>query len=170
METGHWSDRLAECCGAVSLAGGAGASALLLAPLFSVVPAALAGVAIVLGAVSGWALVCAVPSNGGARPLATFAVEPVVDLLRGEHHAGELLLDDLIPKAEPSRVVQLFAPNSPVTPGQLQARMAALLAEPDRAARAAAGPPPWAGPPRTPDASEALHAALNEIRRSLLAG
>ena len=74
-----------------------------------------------------------------------------------------LALDDILAELEPeSRVVRLFDPKAmppPPTPGQLQSRIADHLG--DGAPRSA--------PSKTPasDASQALSAALAELRRSL---
>lgn len=67
----------------------------------------------------------------------------------------ELILDDILAKLGPnSRVVRLFDPAAMPTPGQLNARI-------ERHLRAEEGD-------TTPtDASEALHQALAELRRSL---
>ena len=70
-----------------------------------------------------------------------------------------MLLVDALQKAEPdSRVVQLFARQSMPTPGQLK----------DRIDRHLAGTPRQPLPiVPAPDASQALYAALNELKRSL---
>ena len=79
------------------------------------------------------------------------------DRLQAEHSAGEepLLLDDPLPGAESdSRVVQLFDRKAMPTPGQLQSRIDDHLGH--------------ASPrPAQSDASQALAAALAELRRSL---
>jgi hypothetical protein len=67
----------------------------------------------------------------------------------------ELVLDDVLAKLGPdSRVVRLFDPASMPTPGELQARIDRHLSGGGRSS-----PPP--------DASQALHDALAELRRSL---
>jgi hypothetical protein len=70
-----------------------------------------------------------------------------------------LLLVDALGKAEPeSRVVQLFADQPMPTPGQLRERIDRHLA----------GAPRHPSPTiAAPDASQALYAALNELKRSL---
>jgi hypothetical protein len=80
-----------------------------------------------------------------------------------EEEDDALLLEDALPKAEPeSRVVRLFAHPPMLTPGQLK----------DRIDRHLAGGPPTSAalsrisPPQV-DASEALYAALDELKRSL---
>ena len=67
----------------------------------------------------------------------------------------ELLLEDVLAGPEPdSRVVRLFDPAEMLTPGQLH----------DRIDRHLSG----SGPPAaSPDASQALHQALADLRRSL---
>ena len=68
---------------------------------------------------------------------------------------GELLLGDVLAELRPSaRVIQLFDPASMPTPGELQARIDRHLHSSDSR-------------PAPPDASEALHQALADLRRSL---
>lgn len=70
--------------------------------------------------------------------------------------AGEpLMLDDVLAQLGPdARIVRLFDPAAMPTPGQLQARIDRHLDQ--------------EGPPgASPDASQALHEALAELRRSL---
>jgi hypothetical protein len=92
-----------------------------------------------------------------------FAVPPIVvepqgellltDADRLQPPAGELILDDVLEEVAPdSRVVRLFDPSAMPTPGQLQERI-------DRHLGGLAEAPP--------DASQALHEALDELRRSL---
>ena len=70
-------------------------------------------------------------------------------------HVDELVLDDVLAKLEDlSRVVRLFDRSAMPTPGELKSRIDAHLEE---------GPQPNA----TPDASQALHDALSELRRTL---
>jgi hypothetical protein len=72
-----------------------------------------------------------------------------------ESGGGELLLDDILAELEPdARVVRLFDVNAMPTPGQLQANIDRHLGSSDL--RYA-----------PPDASDALHHALAELRRSL---
>lgn len=67
----------------------------------------------------------------------------------------ELVLDDVLAKLGPdSRVVRLFDPASIPTPGELQARIDRHLSAEGRSSL-------------LPDASQALHDALAELRRSL---
>ncbi len=68
-------------------------------------------------------------------------------------NSDELILDDILVELQPdSRVVRLFDPAAMPTPGQLKARIDRHLSE------------PTAG---LADASQALHEALAELRRSL---
>ena len=72
-----------------------------------------------------------------------------------------LLLEDALPGAETvSRVVQLFASPDVLTPGELKQRIDRHLAGAPRRTHAEM-------PPRGADASEALYAALDDLRRSL---
>jgi hypothetical protein len=65
-----------------------------------------------------------------------------------------LLLDDILAQLGPdSRVVRLFDPDAMPTPGQLKSRIERHL-EPG-------------GHPEIPDAGQALHDALDELRRSI---
>ena len=73
----------------------------------------------------------------------------------GDGECGELLLDDILAELRPdARVVRLFDVNAMPTPGQLQASIDRHLSSADT--RSA-----------PPDASDALHHALAELRRSL---
>ena len=82
-------------------------------------------------------------------------------LLEDVFDDGTLLLDDVLaqPVAE-SRVVQLFATQPASTPGELKARIDSHLAGSPRFR-------PTHAPSPAPDASGALYAALDELRRSL---
>ena len=113
------------------------------------------------------------------HPLPAFAVEPIIvdDVLELTDVAEEpllldtvyddpvedlaLLLEDALPLANPdSRVVQLFAAQPIPTPGQLKDRIDRHLAIGSmHLVRDFEGP--------APDASDALFAALNELKRSL---
>jgi len=76
-------------------------------------------------------------------------------LVAASPEAQPLLLDDILTELGPqSRVVRLFDPKAMPTPGQLKSRIDSHL---DHAP----------APPATSDASEALSAALAELRRSL---
>ncbi|MGZ2411731.1 hypothetical protein ACUXST_001128 [Sphingomonas sp. F9_3S_D5_B_2] len=68
--------------------------------------------------------------------------------------AEELVLDDVLAEmGEDSRVVRLFDRAAMPTPGELQARIARHIDSSEQ--------------PGLPDASNALHEALNELRRAL---
>lgn len=70
------------------------------------------------------------------------------------NQADVLVLDDILAEIGPgARVVRLFDPGSMPTPGQLKSRIDSHLHRQDAAA--------------FPDASQALHEALAELRRSL---
>ncbi len=73
--------------------------------------------------------------------------------------ADELILDDILAELGPeSRVVRLFDRAAMPTPGQLNARIERHLRE---------APPQQVQRLQPADASEALHEALAELRRSL---
>ena len=169
--TGHWADLAAELCGAIALSCGFGVSAWLAAPLAALPPTGLAAAGAALGGLAGWAIVRAAPGAVVPRAMPEFQIAQVTDLVGNEPLTGTVLLDNPIEQAELSRVVQLFDPPAADTPGVLQARIAAHLGGLGRAMALAEGesPAPWNGSPAIPDASDALHAALAEIRRSLRA-
>lgn len=167
---GNWADRLAELCGSSALAGGLGASAWLVAPLTTFSPVALVGLAASLGGLVGWLIVHAAPAKPAKQSLPLFEIDSLADLTCDPPRFDELLLlEEGASPAETSRVVQLFGPASTETPGALQARIAAHLGDTSRAFVPVSDEPQamCAGSPHMPDASEALHAALAEIRRSL---
>lgn len=79
----------------------------------------------------------------------------LTDRYEPEQPSEPLILDDILAQIEPnSRVVSLFDRDSMPTPAQLKSRIDAHLG------RGPAGPPPA-------DASQALHDALAELRRSM---
>lgn len=144
----------------------------------AVVPAAAAGFA-VLKLAPNWALAAAAGTFALAylamqmvRPeprthaLAGFelaqidALPQAGELLLEDIHAeeaGELLLEDALPSPQAdSRVIKLFAVDAIPTAGQLKARI-------DRHLATAARPDVQ----QVPDASDALFAALADLRRSL---
>jgi len=181
-------DWLADVLGAGALAVAAGYAAFKAAPTFSL-PApqtmtASGFAAFALGALA----MRAVGSPNHHLPIGEFAVaalnheEAPEELLLDTVYQEPLLLDqlaeeepllledvfdddhamllvDALQKAEPdSRVVQLFAHQPMPTPGQLK----------DRIDRHLAGTPRQPLPiVPAPDASQALYAALNELKRSL---
>jgi len=78
-----------------------------------------------------------------------------VDAGDGSEHVDELVLDDVLAKLEDlSRVVRLFDASAMPSPGELKHRIDRHLD----------GPSPSSPPP---DASQALHDALSELRRTL---
>jgi hypothetical protein len=127
-------------------------------------------VAICIGAcfylVSNQALARATVSGRSMRSatfdLFTIPVEPTVEeLLLTEVHAPKsevpdaLVLDDILAELGPdSRVVRLFDRTAMPTPAQLKSRIDAHL---DRSTTEV----------RAPDATQALHEALAELRRSM---
>lgn len=159
-------DWLAELCGALAPAAAAGFAAFKLAPLFSFAPAT----ALTASSLGVFALAFAAMRSVDPEPqqheLPEFPVEPIEpsELLlddRYEEPDDALLLEDVLGAPDPtSRVVQLFAPEAMPTAGQLKARIDRHLAN---------GPQPASEPIPTqaPDASDALYAALAELRRSL---
>lgn len=106
--------------------------------------------------------------GAGAVPLRSF--EPAefasveLDELLLEEKDAVLELNDRLDEINPnSRVVRLFERQDP-TPGELVDRIVDFLAD---GGRQAAASRPEAAPRRLPDASEALHSALANIRASL---
>ena len=91
-------------------------------------------------------------SDAKASPTATPVAHLLAEADRSLAHAeDELVLDDILAALNPdSRVVRLFEPGTLPTPGQLRTRIDRHLNE----------------PPGN-DASQALHDALAELRRSL---
>jgi hypothetical protein len=127
------------------------------------------GAATVAGFCSGFALLRAVRPEERYFQIGDFAAGGADDLdvdqpLHGidevedvvSDGSPELLLDDVLAELRPdSRVVRLFDPATMPTPAELQARIARHLGS--------GGP----GPAPEVDASQALHEALAELRRSL---
>ena len=99
-----------------------------------------------------------IPSAAPCDEEAPRCVTPVADLLaeadRSLAHAeDELVLEDILAALGPdSRVVRLFEPGNMPTPAQMKARIDRHLEGDGTAA---------------PDASQALHDALADLRRSL---
>jgi hypothetical protein len=173
-------DWLVELGGAAAPGLAAGYAALKLAPTLALAPAAAMAAAGSAGFGLGLLAMRVVRPSPRAHALPGFAVAPVeavagepllLDVRLGQtvvvdEVAGALaeddalLLDDpLLPIAE-SRVVQLFASPAIPTPGQLKQRIDRHMAVGER-------PPPGDDVLLSPDASEALYAALAELRRSL---
>jgi hypothetical protein len=167
----HWADGAAELAGAISLGGGLGTSCLLVAPLAGVAPLLVGATGAIVGFAAGWLIVRLAPSAlPKIAPFELHALEPCSELATATEidDPNELLLDARLPdRAVRSRVVRLFEPS--FTPGALQARIEAHLGDGASATAPHPSPTPWTGPPAGPDASDALHAALAEIRRSLRA-
>lgn len=177
-------DWLAELGGAAALGLAGGYAALKAAPSL-VLPGAEAMTAGGL-ALFGLGMVAmrAVPPARPILSLPEFALEPVMlDILLLDEVAEEPLLLDQLYQEEPllldvyyeeealllqdalaappedSRVIQLFAGQALPTAGELRDRIDRHLAAAPTAATIL--------PPRQPDASAALFAALDELKRSL---
>ena len=159
-------DWLVELGGASALAGASGYAALKLQPALGV-PAAVAAFAV------GYAMMRTVKALPRAHALPDFPVEPIepdellLDVVLGEEdilllddvfqHSDALLLEEVLSEIHPdSRVIQLFAGPAIPTPGELKQRIDRHLAGAHRSA-----------PTAQPDASQALYAALEDLRRSL---
>ena len=174
-------DGLVELAGAFAPAAAAGFAAFSLAPVLALSPASAslsAGSAMFALAFGAMRLVAPEPRQ---HQLAPFRVEPIealpeflpeylsdgsfeepmlLDVPYEEPHEVLILDDVLIEPEENSRVVRLFG-NQPVpTPGQLKDRIDRHLA---------GGSPQRHVPhqPALPDATDALFAALADLRRSL---
>jgi hypothetical protein len=175
-------DWLVEIVGASALALAVGFAGLKAAPSIGAGTAAAmlaAGLAFGLGALG----IRAVPVGSRDHVLPPFALAPIepeellLDCPAGEllldtpleeplllQHVledGVLLLDDPLVESDPgSRVVRLFAAPPMPTPGQLRERIEQHLATGAmHVVREFEGP--------APDASDALYAALSDLRRSL---
>ena len=170
-------DGIVDLSGAAALAVAAGFAALKGAPSFGLgAPMAMTAAGFA-GFAVGALIMRSVNSAPRQLPIDVFVVgdietveqlppllldtvyeEPLLleDLAEDEH---ALLLVDALQKAEPdSRVVRLFAHQPMPTPGQLKERIDRHLA----------GAPRHPSPLMpAPDASQALYAALNDLRRSL---
>lgn len=175
METAEHKARfdwLVELAGAAALAVAAGYAALKVAPSLAW-PAPVAMTASSLGFFAfGLLAMRAVRPDPRGHVLPEIRIDPFVGELLLDQVAEEelllvdvfkddaLLLEDPLPAPGPdSRVVQLFAAPPLPTPGQLSERIDRHLAGGPRMV-----PGDWA---RAPDASGALFAALDDLRRSL---
>jgi len=166
-------DWLVELAGAVALALSAGFAALKLAPwhgLASPVASMAASVGGLAIGLLSMRLVKPAPRDFALAaldldPIETGGAPLVLDspieepLLLDIIYEEPLLLDDPLVTAEGSRVVQLFASQPAPTAGELKQRIDRHLAGTALHAERLAGP--------IPDATGALHAALDELRRSL---
>ena len=146
---------------AAILAAAAGYSCLRI----GLAPAAASAAAAVI-LFTGWKALGAVSSASPTFALAVFDPAPFPaaeeadelvltesDRLERHQQPDELVLDDVLARLENfSRVVRLFDGSAMPTPGELASRI-------DRHLEAPA--------PTPPDASQALHDALSELRRSL---
>ncbi|MDV3257862.1 MAG: hypothetical protein LOX97_08815 [Sphingomonas sp.] len=132
---------------------------------FSMVEAAAAAVTLLT---AGFAVMKV--AGGGPRwrlpqfqPATLDSPQPGLDELILQPSDVLLELNDPLPMVEEdARVVRLFERQEP-TPGELVTRISDFLGEAQRFPAAAADPPM----PCPPDASDALHAALANIRASL---
>jgi len=165
----HRGDKVIDAVGAAAAAIGGAGSAWLVAVETGASPLVWASLAGAVGGFVGMRIMRAVPGVAGSKLTAfepaTIAFEDSADVLLLEDEV--LLLEEVLVDSEPvSRVVQLFAPDSVATPGQMQARIERHLA------RGEGGE--WDSPYRSrgdaiqrDEASVALHAALSDIRRTL---
>ncbi len=176
-------DWLIELGGASVFGLGCAYAALKLAPSFALAPPVAAIVCGMSFFLLGILALRAAHGGPATHRLAAFAIAPVEStellldlpittdelllevpfndpLLLDTPFADVLLLEDELPKPDPaSRVVQLFASLPMPTPGQLKERIDRHLAgEPSNSADRR---------PSSNHASEALYAALDELRRSL---
>ena len=172
-------DWLVELGDASALGLAAGFAAFKAAPSFALVPATAMAACGIAGSCLGLLTMRAVGSGPRMHRLPEFGIElieaedtleltevaeePLLLEERYEEPVEELafLLEDALPATHAdSRVVQLFASPPMPTPGQLKERIDRHLATGTmHVVREFEGP--------APDASDALFAALNELRRSL---
>ena len=163
-----WTDRLIDGFGAVAAGGGAAVSAWLAAVDVGAAPVIWSAAGGLVGVIVGMLAMRAVHRRRPAS-LPSFYIEAFAF----EEPSEELLLDDVVPEPDAllledvlvspdheSRVVQLFAPDAILTPGQLRARIDRHLSRGDEGDWAHAATP-------GDDASAALNAALLDIRRTL---
>lgn len=169
-------DWLVELGGAAALTAALGFAGFKLAPSLGFSPALAMTESGAVAFALGFLAMQMVDPESREHRLAEFSVDPVsviedpllLDvryeeplLLKDFAEEEALLLDDpLVGAAEDSRVVQLFANPPPPTPGQLSERI-------DRHLATGAMPAVWEHERPAPDASDALYAALADLRRSL---
>ncbi|MEO5640428.1 MAG: hypothetical protein ABIQ98_01520 [Sphingomicrobium sp.] len=162
----HWADQAAELFGAASLGAGAGFSVWWIAPVVDLAAFPTTSAAVLAGTTIGWALVRLAP-GATITPLPVSFEQVSIEVGDGAAQARDAAsLDREAPAdLEESRVVRLFEPRATPTAGELQTRIEAHLGH---SAQDSGRPPaPWDGPSTIPDASDALHAALDDLRRSL---
>ena len=148
-------ERAFDLLAASSLGGATVFALVMLLPLTGL---ALVGVLVVGGMAVAAAALFVLGRVDSGREAAGEGFEPVAFVTPAEA-ADELLLDDPIaPLATDSRVIQLFKPEPLPEPGELVARISDFLDH---------GRETTVADPARHDASEALHAALADIRRSL---
>ena len=169
-------DGLVELGGALTLAACAGFAAFKLAPSFGYAPPVAMTVSAAAFVGLGLLAMRSVKSRPREHVIAGFGLEPIEagdqpllldtpyeEPLLLEDVVGEepLLLDDPLAGPDPkSRVIRLFASRPMPTPGQLRERIDRHLAGGTmHVIHEFEGP--------GPDASDALYAALAELRRSL---
>ena len=167
-------DWVVEVAGALALALAAGFAGLKLAPWLGFAPPAAMAALAVAGFGVGLLAMRLVRPAPRSHALAGFEIAPIEageeplllevpyeePLLLEERYEEPLLLDDPLTTCAPSaRVVKLFADQPLPTAGELKERIDRHLAGAPR------DPAPRAMNP--PDARGALHAALDELRRSL---
>jgi hypothetical protein len=148
----HPLERIVECGAPLVLAIAAGWSARLAnLPLAAILASGMLALAIGMVAMR----------LGGRGPVAESAAFELAEF-EATDADDELLLDDPLVEATPdSRVVRLFEQADP-TPGELVLRISDYLNDGGRAAA-----PEAPTEQQYPDASDALHAALANIRASL---
>ncbi|GAC1591030.1 MAG: hypothetical protein NVS3B5_22880 [Sphingomicrobium sp.] len=129
----------------------------------------LADVGGLVGLIAGWLIVCLTPGSSKPPALASFDVAPIESFFAKDGAPDESsLVTPSIDPARDARLAALFGSPHPASPGELQARIEMHLGDPSNAS--ADRVPLAPGHPQViPDASDALYAALNDIRRSLRA-
>jgi hypothetical protein len=166
-------DRIAEWTAALSLGLASGFAGFALAPanVYPLAPAAsgiAAALAMTLIGLGVMRQVKGDPVVGSSFELVEFPDDILLLDVVATAEDDALLLDDPIaPIADDSRVVRLFAPETIAAPGELAERIDHWL-EGARGRVRVEQPQVASGHgPRSSSASAALHAALDDIRRSL---